>query len=200
MNADHCVALIMAAGLSRRYGSDKRCAVLADGQTLLATTLSRAHAAFGHVRVILREDDDLDRLGLPPATEAYHVSAECSQSGLGLSIASAFSMLLRDPRMAELESAAIWLGDLPWIRTITCHALLNQANAERIVRPRHGQRMGHPVLFGRVFWHELAETQDSHGASAIIRRHISHLVTIDVDDPGIHTDIDRPSDLLSTRR
>lgn len=62
--AHHVVALVMAAGYSRRYGdADKRQARLADGRTLLATTVARIEQAFLQVRVAIREEDDALQLG-----------------------------------------------------------------------------------------------------------------------------------------
>jgi len=49
------IALVLAAGSSTRFGSDKRRATLADGRSLLAHSVARARAVFDEVRVVLRE-------------------------------------------------------------------------------------------------------------------------------------------------
>ena len=50
--------LLLAAGLSRRYGADKRLATLHTGQTLLRTSLAQIAQTSLTVQVCLRPDDD----------------------------------------------------------------------------------------------------------------------------------------------
>jgi molybdenum cofactor cytidylyltransferase len=44
-----CIGLVLAADYGQRFGSDKRLAKLADGNSLLVTTLLRAQEAFSDV-------------------------------------------------------------------------------------------------------------------------------------------------------
>lgn len=52
-----CIGLV-AAGTGQRFGSDKRCAKLADGNSLLRATVLRTQEAFSDVRVVLKAEDD----------------------------------------------------------------------------------------------------------------------------------------------
>ncbi|KGE78173.1 nucleotidyltransferase family protein [Halomonas salina] len=190
------VAVILAAGASRRFGAtDKRLARLPSGRTLLAATLATASVVFPRLRVVLREDDDPVALGLAPDTPILR--APRAADGLGASLADAFASLAADPALAEAPAAAVLLGDMPNIAPATLVSLSDRAAPGRIVRPRHAGRPGHPVLFGRDFWAELAALDGDEGARRVIAHHRDCSHEIGVDDPGIHLDVDAPDDLAA---
>lgn len=195
MSANHVVALIMAAGYSRRYGeADKRQERLADGRTLLATTVARTEQAFSQVRVAIREEDDAFQLGLAASTPLIRLRQ--AHLGLGASLAEAVAALGGDCRLNDSKAVAVLLGDMPRIHPATLRALQQQATRDTIWRPRYGEQPGHPVLFGRAFWPELAHLRGETGAKSLIQRHPSHYHTYDVDDAGTLFDIDTPDALV----
>ena len=106
VDANATLAVIAAAGRGRRFGADKRRAPLADGRSLLATTLARAGALFPRVAVVIRADDDPAELGLG---DALVLRAPRAERGLGASIGDAFAALLATDEAARV--AALWLGD-----------------------------------------------------------------------------------------
>ncbi|ATJ82442.1 NTP transferase domain-containing protein [Halomonas beimenensis] len=190
------VAVIMAAGASRRFGDrDKRLAALPDGRPLLAATVANAAAAFATLRVVIRDEDDPRALGL--ADDIPVIRAGHADDGLGASLADAFAALAKDGELAGVAAAAVLLGDMPCLRAGTLERLRGHAARERIVRPRHAGRPGHPVLFGRDHWPELATLAGDEGARGVIARHPSQCREIEVDDPGIHVDIDVAADLAA---
>ncbi|TDR53375.1 molybdenum cofactor cytidylyltransferase [Halomonas ventosae] len=185
------VALVMAAGRSRRFGAaDKRRARLADGRTLLASAVERAAGAFDDCYVVLREDDDPEALGLSP--DICLIRAVNADLGLGSSLADAVGAL---EVFAAPVAVAVLLGDMPDIAPATLVALGRAARRDTILRPVQGGRPGHPVLFGRALWPELAALRGDRGAREVVRRHASQLHLIPVEDPGIHRDVDTPGDL-----
>ncbi|GEK74361.1 MULTISPECIES: nucleotidyltransferase family protein [Halomonas] len=193
------VAVILAAGASRRFGAtDKRLARLPSGRTLLAATLATASVVFPRLWVVLREDDDPVALGLAPDTPILR--AHRAADGLGASLADAFAALCSDPSLSRAPAAAVLLGDMPGIAPETLAALRDAAGPGRIVRPRHAGRPGHPVLFGRDVWAELAALDGDEGARRAIAHHRDCSHEIGVDDPGIHLDIDAPDDLTALWR
>ncbi|GGC92203.1 nucleotidyltransferase family protein [Vreelandella lutescens] len=196
MRANHVVALVMAAGYSRRYGeADKRQERLADGRTLLATTVARTAQAFSQVRVAIRQEDDAFQLGLAASTPLIRLRQ--AHLGLGASLAEAMVALGGDRRLNDSEAVAVLLGDMPGIHPATLLALQQQATRDTIWRPCHGGQPGHPVLFGRAFWPELEHLRGETGAKALIQRHSLHYRSYDVQDPGILLDIDTPDMLAS---
>lgn len=181
------IALVMAAGASRRFGDgDKRLAPLADGGTLLATTVESLQTGFSDVRIVLGTGDTAADLELPEA--ARIIRAPNAGTGMGSSIADAVHTLEGE----KAAALAICLGDMPWIREGTLTSLVHQATESRIVRPTHQGRPGHPVFFGRAFWPELTQLTGDQGGRQVLRRHEACYHPVCVDDPGVLTDIDYP--------
>ncbi|QQK65174.1 nucleotidyltransferase family protein [Cobetia sp. cqz5-12] len=195
---DESIILVMAAGQSRRFGSDKRQARLADGQTLLLATLSRVMSCEVGWRLLLREDDDpAALLGDDFAREHARRIWRAPQAGngLGASLGDAFRQLSDEATLAHVQVAAVWLADMAQITPQTFHALQAQADGLHIVRPSlEGEGgPGHPVLFGRALWAELATLESGEGAREVIARHREALRQVTVGDVGIHHDIDTPA-------
>lgn len=194
MSSNGVVALVMAAGFSRRFGlEDKRLARLPGGQTLLGVCVAQASAHFPWVRVALREEDRLDALRLPTGTDTITIAG--AQSGLGSSLGEAMTTLLADDRLAHAHAVAIVLGDMPRLAPETLIALTQRATAETIVRPCLAGRPGHPVLFGRALWPALAALHGENGAREVIRAHPERYRELAVTDTGILTDVDTPDAL-----
>lgn len=194
MRCKHVVALVMAAGHSRRFGhNDKRLASLADGQPLLATTLATVQRSFLHWYVVLRCDDVPAHFGL--ADDARVIRAPHANEGLGASLADGVAALGQSLLSEEVVACAVLLGDMPYIRAVTLSRLCQVASAERIVRPVYAGRAGHPVLFGRHFWSELTALTGDSGGREVLHRHARWVNYREIGDPGIHHDIDHRSDL-----
>ncbi len=197
-SAHHVVALVMAAGYSRRYGdADKRQARLADGRTLLATTVARIEQAFLQVRVAIREEDDALQLGLAPSTPLIRLHR--APLGLGASLAEAVAALSRDRRLKDAQAVAVLLGDMPRFQPETLLTLQQCITRDTIWRPCFRGQPGHPVLFGRDFWPALAGIDGESGAASLIRQHASHYRTHDVDDAGVVFDVDTPDTLSNLK-
>ncbi|WP_431025409.1 nucleotidyltransferase family protein [Halomonas sp. H5] len=186
------IALIMAAGRARRFGSDKRLARLPGGGTLLAATLAGTRHLFAE-RFLVIGGHDAPGHRLADAAGVGSLVAPRAELGLGHSIADATSELLRHD--LEAEALAVVLGDMPGVAATTYAGLVGAAASGRIVRPGYHGRPGHPVLFGRDFWPALARLAGPKGARDVIAAHHSALCRIEVDDPGIRIDVDRPEDL-----
>ncbi|MAN50533.1 MULTISPECIES: nucleotidyltransferase family protein [unclassified Marinimicrobium] len=188
--SSNVVGLIMAAGYSTRFGADKRRAQLTEGQTLLQATVAMTRSVFEAFYVVLRSDDEERDLGL--GTEPVIYAPE-EPIGLGTSIAAAFHHLRVNNK--DATAAAVLLGDMPWIKPDAFSELLNHATEDTIIRPVYDGNAGHPVLFGRHFWPELANLHGDLGARTIIRKHHSCCHLVPVSDVGVLRDVDRPSDL-----
>ncbi|QJQ94678.1 MULTISPECIES: NTP transferase domain-containing protein [Halomonadaceae] len=186
------VAVIMAAGRSRRFGTaDKRMARLPDGRPMLAAVQTLAAEAFDEVRVVLRDDDEVASLSLPTSIGVIRVAMQCDmQEGLGNSLSAAFTALERDASLDDCVAAAVMLADMPALRSETLQALKAMAARGGILRPSHEGASGHPVIFGRRFWQALAGLGGDEGGRSVIRDHCSACRELAVDDAGIHFDID----------
>ena len=174
------VGLVLAAGSGQRFGSDKRLAQLADGNSLLRATLLRAKEAFSDVRVVLKAEDDAEALAIPHGI--HLVRAAHAKQGMGSSLAAGIQSLAN----TQATAVAVLLGDMPWITLATLLQLRAHAHAEHIV-----------VAYcdGQRFWPELMQLQGENGAKALIATHAQQVIEVTLADRGILLDVDKPADL-----
>lgn len=189
----HSVAgLVLAAGVSKRFGSDKRLAYLSGGKKLLPASLAVPCTVLSEVFVVLRADDDPDKLTLPEKAQRIH----CEQAGLGMghSLAIGIQWLLK---YSHANAVAIFLGDMPWLREISLRHLLTKASETQIVLPFFCGKRGHPVIFGREFWPELTQLNGDSGGWEVIKRHPLSQRAVELEDIGLVCDVDTPQALLN---
>lgn len=191
--------LILAAGRSSRYGSDKRRACIDGERSMLEATLSVWHSAVPTLRVVLRAEDEpgepelasslRERFPALAITFATH-----ARNGMGASLAAG----IRD--CAHWDYALIGLGDMPYLRPTTLRHLLTALQQQvastgpaSIIRPVHQHRPGHPVGFGHAHFTTLSRLDGDVGARSVIEAN-PDVIDLPCADPGIHRDVDTPAD------
>ena len=177
-------ALVLAAGASERFGSDKR-KYRVDGRPLLQRTVEQVHQAGLACRVCLRPGDgDIPLLLGIPGIEFI----ECASAAQGMG-----STLAEGVRACpDWEGLLVVLGDMAWVRPDTLLGVFTALTADTLVQPVCNGKPGHPVGFGKRFFPELAALSGDRGGRALLQRHAGLLREVTVDDPGIHRDLDRP--------
>lgn len=182
------VALLLAAGFSRRYGSDKR---LAGTPPLILRTLASLTPYHDRVLVVLRQQDEaLRQLLAPTGVLLTHVPQD---GGLGDSLAHGIRTLLASGR--PVHSLLVALADMPHVSPATLHALQQAQHGRAIVRPVYQGQLGHPVSFPADLLPELATLSGERGAQRILDCHADRLTCLPQDEPGCVLDIDIPGDL-----
>lgn len=190
-----CGALIIAAGFSRRFGSDKRLFKLNTGEPLLVACLRPYHDVFPNVAVVVRSSDsELTRLITRTLGRSVPIIVPTDQAdrGMAASIADGVRAL------ASWDYLFLGLGDMPYVRKTTLAVLrdrMDDARGDalpRIVVPTFGATAGHPVGFSREFFGELIALTGDRGARSVIAAHPESVDRVNTDDPGVVTDIDEP--------
>ena len=180
------LALVLAAGFARRFGADKRVALMPDGRTVLDTVLARiADAGIAALPVLRRGDEAL----WPRYSTALTVADEVALAGMGSSLAAALKLVPAG------RDVMVCLADMPYVQSSTYAALARAAAIDSIVCPAYQARRGNPVLFGADFIGELKKISGDRGAKSLLERHADRVIDVAVDDPGIHRDIDTPHDV-----
>ena len=187
-------ALVIAAGFSRRFGSDKRVYAMKH-EPLLIASLRPYRVAFANVAVVVRSSDSAltqlidQRLG---RQRPIIVPTDHAHLGMAASIADGIRAVV------DWDYVFLGLGDMPYVRPDTLATLKLTMDAARldkeprIVVPMYADTAGHPVGFSREFFAELIALTGDRGARSIVDAHSRDVRRIDVDDPGVITDIDQP--------
>lgn len=197
-------ALVLAAGSSRRFGSDKRLFNY-KGATLLQRSLSiPIELGIGTTLVLKPDDKPL----LPSLLGRYSghallniVFAEDALLGMGHSLAAGICSILQSSK--RIDGALIFLADMPSLEVNTIKEIVKHFDIGKIVVPSQiaddGKlRTGHPVLFGRRWLKQLRELAGDNGAKELLKKNPQDIINIQVDDRGIFLDIDHPGEVPVT--
>ena len=97
----------------------------------------------------------------------------------------------------EADAALVVLADQPLVKSATIDKLLAdyRDNRPQILIPLYRGFRGNPVLLDRSVFAEIAGLNGDTGCRAIFGDHLENIRKIEVDDPGVLLDADRPSDL-----
>jgi len=185
--------LILAAGNSRRFGSDKRRATLASGQTLLGAALESARASGLPLRICLGHADT--ELADSLRGQGYEVQL-CRHSDLGMGATLADGAA----GLGEWAGVLVALADMAWIAPDTYRLMAEGIKHDSICAPYYKGQRGHPVGFGSGFYPELTGLAGDRGARALLDRFKPQVKRVEVSDPGVLRDADTPADLATSDR
>jgi len=98
-----------------------------------------------------------------------------------------------DPRA---EGILVALADQPFIPPEVIDRLIEafQGTSKGIVVPTFQGRRGHPVIFHRRYMEELRSLSGDQGGRELLHRNPEDLLEVEVDCPGVITDIDTLED------
>lgn len=186
--------VILAAGSSSRMGRPKL--LLPWGETTVLGHQIRIWQALGagQIAVVCAAADDgmraeLDHLGFPAGNRILNPQPEL---GMFSSICCASQW---PGWVTGLTNWAIMLGDQPHLRPETLQALLafSAKQPTSVCQPRYTGRLRHPVILSKEAFLRLRDA----GCSTL-REFLLSLpeepASCDIDDPGLHFDIDTPAD------
>ena len=178
-------AVILAAGESTRFGSDKRRFRLADGRTMLETTLTAYRGVFDEIFLVLKPADEVWASALDKVQPVY---ARDAALGMGHSLAAG----VRAGR--HLDYLFVALADMPDIQAMTLKRLkVAPTGPDSIVLPVYRGTPGHPVGFGSAHFGDLQHLTGDAGARDVVQAHGGSTLRIEVNDPGVLKDYDVPT-------
>lgn len=191
LNTANIGIIVLAAGYSKRFSSDKRQARLQSGETLLDATLNKIPDSFPNRILVLHPgDEDFAKRYQSDWTLCI---AEQAKKGMGHSLAAAI------PLIQNWDAAVIALADMPYVQSGTYEAIQNELMSHQIVRPSCQGRMGNPVGFQATFFKELSELNGDQGARNIISRHNEEVYLMECMDWGVIQDVDTAAALNQTK-
>jgi molybdenum cofactor cytidylyltransferase len=177
-------ALILAAGESSRMGSPKP---LLDyrGETFLDRLIGIFTPRCSAVIVVLGAAAERIREGL--ARPAHFVVNNDYRLGQTNSMQCGLRVL-----PTGTSSVLFTLADHPAVAPETVDAVIGRSDAALCV-PRYQGKRGHPILFSGDLIAEFLALPADGAARDVVRAHAGETVFLDIDDPGIVTDVDDPA-------
>ncbi|MBK1786501.1 nucleotidyltransferase family protein [Prauserella cavernicola] len=180
--------VLLAAGAGTRFGKPKALAEL-DGEALVTRAVRvLAEGGCAPVVVVLGAGAEQARPLVPDA--AHVVVAPDWAEGMGASLRTGLAALAV---LGERPDAGlVHLVDLPWVGPEVIARLLARGGPEAVARAAYDGVPGHPVLFGRRWWAEIAEQAvGDKGARGWLSGR-SDVALVECSDLGSGTDVDTP--------
>ncbi len=184
-------AVVLAAGKGKRLGTIKPL-VLIDGEPALIRVIRSIRNAgvetiivvLGHAAESVKAHVDL--------TGCRVVTNPGYETGMAGSLIRGIESV-----SPAAEGILIFHADMPAVKAETIRAVIQRAKqGARIAAPSYRTQRGFPVYLHRSCFQELLPTLTGNvGARRYIAQHLEELVLVEVDDPGVVHDIDRPEDL-----
>jgi len=178
------VALVLAAGAGRRFGGGKLAAPFR-GEPLVRHAIRAARAApVARVIVVCPEALDLGDWPGDPPVQALRIASDGLSASLRAGIAAA----------QDADGAFVFLGDMPLVPHDLACRLAGMLGGNYAALPRHGGQRGHPVLFARRAFADLASLAGDRGAGALLAAR-DDVAILDDAGEGCLVDVDRAEDL-----
>jgi len=181
-------AVVPAAGLSRRMGSEK--VLLPFGRSTVLETILETLAAAGVAGVVTVLRPDLTeaaqiarRLGALVVLNPHPEEEMLESIRLGLKAIA-----------PDAPGAFIWPADHPAVTAGTIRTLARFAHPALALIPCWQSRRGHPALIGRKLFSAIGEIPPGEGLRHLWRTVPDAVVEFSVEDPGTVQNVDTPED------
>jgi len=182
--------IVLAAGISSRFGSRNKLLTQIDGTPLVRQAVATVRKVIPEVLVVVGHEatavrDTLTGLDVTCVENPEYATGHASSVQQGI-----------DNVPPSADGALFHLGDMPSVQPSTIGHLVDAYGAEvgDPVVAAADDRRGNPVLFGRQYFTRLRAVTGDTGGRQVIRSS-DDAVLVETSDPGVHRDIDRPADL-----
>lgn len=185
------IAVILAAGLSTRFGSMKLLEKIKNKSMVLHVADLVSSLDFEKKFIIYSDDEILNEIQLycKKASQFQFIYNSQAHKGLSTSIKAAVEQL---NTTREKDGIMFFVADQPFIDTATVEKLLEAFHEDKgsIIVPLYGQSRGNPVLFSVKWIKELKNLEGDVGGRVIIRENPEEVWEVSILDPLIGKDID----------
>lgn len=189
--------VLLAAGLSSRFGSPKALAVI-DGQTVM-TRVQQALIASGinEIIVVLGAHSEEIKAHLLKHTKIRFVYNKDYKLGQTSSFQCGLAAVSRSS-----QGIFLFPVDYPFVRTQTLDLLKEdfQKTKAGILIPVYQNRKGHPPLFPEDLKEAILALSPSEGLNTFLHEHGRRVRLVEVTDPGVVKTFNTPEELEHIRR
>ncbi len=194
------VGILLAAGMGRRFGGDKMLYPLQldyeasdkEGKSIamgLQCALNLKPWVDQVVCVVRPQDEELIALFHKNGFTTY--LSDNHLNGLSASLVAGIQATLDLKMNARMWQVA--LGDMPYIQPNSYQQIrdaINNSKQDQIIQPVFNNIPGHPVVFPHRLKEQLLGLMGDEGARSIVKLESKNVHKINVNDDGIHRDVD----------
>jgi len=183
-------AVVLAAGESRRMGTQKLLLPFGDTTVVGAVVRTARASRAGGTVVVLGADREAVRAELAPAGVGFALN-EDYHLGMLSSVQAGFRAL-----PAGAKAAVIMLGDQPFLAASAVDAVIAayETAGRGLVVPVFRGRRGHPLLVDLEYRDEVLGLDQADGLRRLLRSHPADIVEVETGDANILRDLDTPED------
>ena len=186
-------AVVLAAGTSRRFGSNKLLYILRGEPVLKRTTNALSKTNFWKKVAVTNGDDKLDSL---LDEDIFRIINDRYREGIGTSIAAATRYLRKD-----VDAILFLLGDQPLVRPEDIERIVQEflEMPDKVVAFSVSGSVRNPIIFPSTFFDELTRLSGDRGARDIALAHQDSLSLMEID-PAHLLDLDTINDVRAIEK
>lgn len=187
-------AVILAAGLSRRMGTDKTALEISGKTILTRIVVETLKAEINKIVVVTRSPLNLDEYENPRWHYSWRLHNVINYSPeLGMSSSVKLGLAQVRP---QAEAVMIILADQVWLNSVVINILIatSQNNIHKIIAPTVRGRRTNPIIFPAHLFGELQKITGDMGGRNILIRHANLVETVELGDKYDDSDVDTPED------
>ncbi len=192
--ATRAAAVVLAAGLSSRMGTNKLLAQI-DGKPLLRKVVEAAlKSSASPVIVVTGSEAEIVEATLSGLTVSIMRNPDFRR-GLSTSLICGINAVPE-----ECDGAVIMLGDMPAVPPELIDRLIAAFNPEdgrEICVATYHNKRGNPILWSKQFFDEIRKLEGDVGAKSLIAKNQELVCEVEASDDGPLIDIDTPEALAA---
>jgi molybdenum cofactor cytidylyltransferase len=192
VNAPQIAAIVLAAGLSSRMGSNKLLKEVRGKPMIRKTVEAVLQSRASPVIVVTGHEAKRIEEALHGLKVTFIANPDYAK-GLSTSLRSGTRQL-----PAAADGALVVLGDMPLVPPAAMNKLIaafNPGEGRSICVPVHQSERGNPILWGRQHFGELDGLKGDRGARLVLVVNSDNVTEVSVGSDGVLTDFDTPESL-----
>lgn len=203
MSPSSLIAILPAAGLSRRMGQPKLL-LSWRGSTVIAHLVGELRAAGVDRILVVVRTSDVDLATAVESTGATVVRPPFDPPDMRSSVEFGLQSACR--ASGGVQAAAENFSDLAgWLLIPADHPLVSRSTVDalraawkpdgcQILIPTYAGQRGHPTLFSGDLASEVSRIPSDCGLNWLVKQHSNSIREVPVSDPGVVVDLDTPED------
>jgi len=188
-------AVVLAAGEAKRMGEPKQ--LLPFGRTTVIETVLENILASAVDKTLVVLGAHCERI--KPAIKRFPVVVTVNPGFAAEMLSSVQWGICHLPQ--DARAALVFLGDQPWISPKIIDRVISEYNAadRGLILPVYENSGGHPLLIDLKYRREIGRLSADIGLKELLSRHPEDILRVEIDDPNILRDMDKPADYAESK-